>query len=231
MKKTLTVLAVMAIAASAYAEISTNVLGSWAFQQGGTSTKPDDYKVDGVTAVSFSPLSRINGLTTNGTSAGTFNSAGWTKTNETTGAQAGIELTVTISQGFQVANAGLHAEGVNGTGTGPKYLQWQLGGNDIGSVWEVSTTKTPKDLDIDKEVGTMTAGAYTFTEVASKNGGEELVNINGATLPSTGPSRMTGLEFRGDASAVPTPQVPEPATMSLLGLGALAMALRRKLRK
>ena len=28
-----------------------------------------------------------------------------------------------------------------------------------------------------------------------------------------------------------TPQVPEPATMSLLGLGALAMVLRRKLRK
>ena len=29
----------------------------------------------------------------------------------------------------------------------------------------------------------------------------------------------------------PEPQVPEPATMSLLGLGALAMVLRRKLRK
>lgn len=29
----------------------------------------------------------------------------------------------------------------------------------------------------------------------------------------------------------PQPQVPEPATMSLLGLGALAMVLRRKLRK
>ncbi|MBR3582637.1 MAG: PEP-CTERM sorting domain-containing protein [Kiritimatiellae bacterium] len=29
----------------------------------------------------------------------------------------------------------------------------------------------------------------------------------------------------------PTPAVPEPATMSLLGLGALAMVLRRKLRK
>ena len=31
--------------------------------------------------------------------------------------------------------------------------------------------------------------------------------------------------------AAPTPAVPEPATMSLLGLGALALALRRKLRK
>lgn len=30
---------------------------------------------------------------------------------------------------------------------------------------------------------------------------------------------------------IPTPEVPEPATMSLLGLGALAMVLRRKLRK
>ncbi len=32
-------------------------------------------------------------------------------------------------------------------------------------------------------------------------------------------------------AASPTPAVPEPATMSLLGLGALAMVLRRKLRK
>ena len=31
--------------------------------------------------------------------------------------------------------------------------------------------------------------------------------------------------------STPTPGVPEPATMSLLGLGALAMVLRRKLRK
>ena len=32
-------------------------------------------------------------------------------------------------------------------------------------------------------------------------------------------------------AAAPTPTIPEPATMSLLGLGALALALRRKLRK
>ena len=35
----------------------------------------------------------------------------------------------------------------------------------------------------------------------------------------------------GSGPEPPTPQVPEPATMSLLGLGALAMVLRRKLRK
>ena len=35
----------------------------------------------------------------------------------------------------------------------------------------------------------------------------------------------------GEGPEPPTPTVPEPATMSLLGLGALAMVIRRKLRK
>lgn len=63
----------------------------------------------------------------------------------------------------------------------------------------------------------------------------ELVKLDerydsGAQLFALGPQE-SGIKANYQIPTAPQPSVPEPATMSLLGLGALAMVLRRKLRK
>lgn len=214
MKKTLTVLAVMAIAAAAYAEISTTKLGEWAFASSESNT-PDPFKVDGVTAVSFSALSRADGLTANGTSAN-FNSKGWNYTDET--AKPHLELTITVASGFKVDNAGLKAN-AQSSGTGPSKTEWIMGTQTL-TTWDMTSSAA----DYDVPMGNLTAGAYTLKQQSAN-----LTTVNEGTLGGGGTSRLTTLQFNGDVSK--TSAVPEPATMSLLGLGALAMVLRRKLRK
>lgn len=215
MKKTLTVLAVMAIAAAAYAEISTTKLGEWAFASSESTVAPDPFKVDDVTAVSFSTLSRAGGLEVNGSSAN-FNSKGWNYTDET--AKPHVELTITVASGFKVDNAGLKAN-AQSSNTGPGTMEWIMG-NQTLTTWNMTSSATNYDVPM----GNLAAGAYTLKQQSAN-----LTTVGGGTLGAGGTSRLTTLQFNGDVSK--TSAVPEPATMSLLGLGALAMALRRKLRK
>lgn len=58
----------------------------------------------------------------------------------------------------------------------------------------------------------------------------EVMYINGSVDPDSGISAWTGTYDVGDTPG-PQPTIPEPATMSLLGLGALALALRRRIQK
>ena len=55
--------------------------------------------------------------------------------------------------------------------------------------------------------------------------------INGTEELDEGISAWTGAYDVGDTPTPPAPVIPEPATMSLLGLGALALALRRRIQK
>ena len=60
----------------------------------------------------------------------------------------------------------------------------------------------------------------------------ELLPLGLAYTPQGGPQPFSVDAAGGGTEGVqPNRQIPEPATMSLLGLGALAMVLRRKLRK
>ena len=54
----------------------------------------------------------------------------------------------------------------------------------------------------------------------------DLVELDTNYDPGAGAQIFTPDTF--DAGFQPTQQIPEPATMSLLGLGALAMAMRRR---
>ena len=216
MKKTLTVLAVMAIAAVAQAEISTTKLGEWVFANSESTVAPDPFSVGGVTAVSFSTLSRTNGLSANGTSAN-YNSKGWNYDEDAT-VKPNVELTITVESGFKVDNAGLKAN-AQSSGTGPSQMEWIMGTTTITN-WAMTSSAA----DYEVEMGTLAAGSYTLKQQSAN-----LTTVNNGTLGAGGTSRLTTLQFNGDVSEVAA--VPEPATMSLLGLGALAMALRRKLRK
>ena len=74
---------------------------------------------------------------------------------------------------------------------------------------------------------TPAAGMYYFET--------DVFEFNAAFAEGSAPDEfnydVNGEGVRFDKQLPSTPEIPEPATMSLLGLGALAMVIRRKLRK
>ena len=93
-------------------------------------------------------------------------------------------------------------------------------GGDYGNDWTLSWSGN-KDLASAAGI-TLEDGKTYYMDLWAKTYGEYGDDEYGS---SNNPYRA---QFTYSAQ---TPSVPEPATMSLLGLGALAMVLRRKLRK
>lgn len=221
MKKTLTALAVMAIAAAAYAD----VIASWSFDSGdiannGVATPGTAANLDKVTVGN---LVR-NDMNKNGGSGNILTAVGWA------GEDAYVGFTVSVAQGWEIAGAAMGAEGkLNAANSGPAKLDWQVDGF-TKATWEptaggATTGSTPPDALL----GTIDDSKTHEIKLVYQAGSGQ---ASGSTSDpaSNGTGRIGGdLQFKGtiqEASAVP-----EPATMSLLGLGALAMVLRRKLRK
>lgn len=227
MKKTLTVLAVMAIAAVAHAD----VIASWSFDSG------DLTSVDGVlgkaTPGTAANLDKVtvgnlerNDMNKNGGSGNMLTAIGWA------GADAYVGFTVTVAQGWEIAGAAMGVEGkLNAANSGPAKLDWKVDGITTDT-WEPTAGNAsagPTPGTTDASLGTIDdSREHTIRLVYQAGSGQ----AGGSTSDpaSNGTGRIGGdLQFKGtiqEASAVP-----EPATMSLLGLGALVMALRRKLRK
>ena len=70
------------------------------------------------------------------------------------------------------------------------------------------------------------AWAPQAIDISGLDEGEHTLKVSFVDFDGKAPTAEYSATFTTAASAVP-----EPATMSLLGLGALAMVLRRKLRK
>ena len=125
---------------------------------------------------------------------------------------------MTLNAGYQITGASINSTSINGSNTGPGTVQWQLNGSDVGA----SLTRTSSAVNAwNASIGTIGSGANTLAIVQVGT-----ANVTGGATSTGGSFRIQNLTMSGDVTSVP-----EPATMGLLGLGALAMVLRRKMSK
>ena len=212
MKKLIAALAVLTVAAVAQAEL----LATW---EGATvdNKKAQDAEMSGLFA--------IDGATTS--TSGVFGKLLMNDTDEDeiADAQGAFGFTVTVPDGGSLADA-LLSGSTTGSATGPGKVFVTGGSKDA----EFTRNRTGQFQNLD--LGTIASGStIKFTADIAANGG----TARSSTETFTNTSGTLGIKTMSlDATVVPgggSTSVPEPATMSLLGLGALAMVLRRKLRK
>ena len=213
MKKLLVALSIAAIASVAQAEL----LATWTFPVGGASSMAANGSAANIGQVTFGELTRVN-LGVAGTAVNQFAANNWVAPAN------GISLGVTVAAGYEIANATIGVGGLNGSGTGAGTLQWSLNGSDVGTAWTVAFASA-NSVYADVAVGTIDQGVNTL--FLRSTGGA--VNTPTGSPAAAGSSRLlNSMTMGGDIQAQ---AVPEPATLSLLGLGALAVALRRKMKK
>ena len=210
MKKLLIALAILAIASVAQAEL----LATWTFDAG-ASTVATEAGAANIDKVTFGELTRVN-LGQSGASANQFASNNWGVEGN------GISLSIGVAAGYSIANTTIGVGGLNGSNTGPGTLQWSLNGTDVGTAWTVAYS-AGSSVKADVAVGTIGTGANTLF---LRSTGGQVGTPTGTPAAADSARLLTNMTMSGNVTAIP-----KPATMSLLGLGALTMVLRRKIRK
>jgi hypothetical protein len=228
MKKLMIALAIVALASVAQAE----VVASW------TASGVNNFNTMGTVAATTSGygFSMIGGSGFNGTTApagATFAGAGATAASASAAYAAGQYLYFTWDTDYTLSLDSVTARYSRGS-NGAKTAQWGIidgGWTSIGSEASITMTATPGS--------SYTGITNTFSSVSGLKSGQLGVAFYGGSgttatdwvrldsRPSGTPVEALSIE----GTMVSVTPIPEPATMGLLGLGALALALRRKLSK
>ena len=228
MKKLMIALAIVALASVAQAE----VVASW------TASGANNFNSMGTVAATTSGygFSMIGGGGFNGTSApagATFSGAGATAGSASAAYGTGEYLYFTWNNAYTLTLDSVTARYSRGSG-GATTAQWGIidgGWTSIGSAASITMATTP---------GTSYKGiTTTFSSVSGLESGQLGVAFfggSGSTATDwvrldSRPSGTPVVALSIEGTMNPVTPIPEPATMGLLGLGALALALRRKLSK
>ena len=232
MKKLLVGLAILAVASLAQAEL----LATWTTATAqNISTSATVTAQTGGGSYSFSMVTG-SGFKTGGgvSSVGTYAIAPGDAASASAAYTAGQYLYFTWNTDYTLTLESADARFSRST-TGAQSAQW---GTIISGSWtSIGTAITGISSSVTPTTSTAPV-TTTFTGVEGLTSGQLALAVYGGTgtannnwlridcRPSGTP--QVGLSISGTMNPV---AVPEPATMSLLGLGALAMVLRRKIRK
>jgi len=228
MKKLMIALAIVALASVAQAEL----LATWT-AAGVNNIASNSYGQTGGSTYNFTMVAGGGWVAGGSPSAATFAGAGADAASASAAYTDGQYVYFTWDTDYTLSLDSVSALYTR-SGTGAQNAQW---GTIISSTWtsigtaiSITSTATPT---------TSTAPiTTTFTGVSGLESGQLGLAFYGGTSsantawvrldsrPSTTP--QVALSINGTMDPV---SVPEPATMGLLGLGALAMVLRRKMSK
>ena len=218
MKKLIAALAVLAVAAAAQADL----LSTWTISSSVQKWTPEE-------TTENSDQITFHNFTANGLNA-TENGAAYRANNWAGGGASlnnGFDLAFDLTDGFKFTLDSISGH-MSNANPGAANFVWKNENNDnvtdVGSITEASGSHTVTWLN-----GT---GVWTSSGTLKLRASDGL-NYAGANASSTSRTDLqSGLSIYGAVALNDTPsESPEPATLSLLGLGALAMVLRRKLRK
>ena len=220
MKKLLIALAILAVAAVAQADI----LATWNFSGSNSTQWPSAMPLAGANLdanIASASLSLGGGFVASSSSNNLrANGTGWGGTTPPTLQDSSyVQISLAAASSYTLTVETITGA-VSGSGTGVGGVdRWAAQADGGGYGWVIGETATANNTSMSWDITDTTGASVDLRYFASPT-------VAGGTWGFQGISGGNSIVINGTTQAIP-----EPATMSLLGLGALAMVLRRKMKK